>query len=693
MASGFRIQKIAIEGFKGFTTRQEIGLDECHAFLLGQNGNGKSSIVEAIRWGLFGSIRRRNEIVANRDYSGRCHVEITLVREGKVWHLRRTLIKGSSGGSDAELTDDQGGEHPIRNIMPQLDSAEAGEGMHIIFAPQSTPLRRQPEDLSPFERTVFNHLGLAHPRALLSQLDGFLETQEFGETNLADKLTEARRNIDGDISQLEHQRDDIVGSPPWGSSPAPSIAESENKVREIIKKTTGNPPDEAFSGLSLGALIDEAEDVLENRRSQDLGELEKEMEEIVERRERLEEFLGIQEEIETQQSRVRDKQSELDDTLEDMSLDELQNRVKEKRAAVDAEDLRRQIAETATDWLHRNEENSVSCPVCETTHSRKDLAVLLQQIIDKPSDATTSELNQLEAKLKQVEDLKREVQSFKGDLDKLEQEAETIKAHIDSDDTKELPERIKECSDHEASIKEQIDGSEDRLNEIGRRLSNLREEDRFHDIRKRLASIKQSRKRFEGVEKAYQDLVAFGESVRSIRQAVEICLRERLENDIPQVSDNLSKVFASLTRHPWYDRLAIVKDKLPKLELQVASSHDPSGRGYPTDVLNGQSESALELVPYFAFSQTDDAPTEVYLVLLDDPTRAFDEEHTEILVERLAELGNHVQLVVASQETSRFRSLLPKNFQPADYVIVEPNQWTHSDGPQLTIERDESCQT
>jgi len=257
----------------------------------------------------------------------------------------------------------------------------------------------------------------------------------------------------------------------------------------------------------------------------------------------------------------------------------------------------------------------------------------------------------------------------------------------------ELSKRIKQCSDHEDSIQEQIDGDEDRLDKIGRRLSNLREEDRFHDIQERLTSIKQSRERFKDVEKAYDDLVAFGESVRLIRKAVEICLKERLENDIPQVSDNLSKVFESLTHHSRYDRLTIDKNKLPKLELQVASSHDPSVPGHPTTILNGQAESALNLVPYFAFSQADDAPTEVYLVLLDDPTRAFDEEHTEILVGRLAELGNHVQLVVASHETSRFRSLLPGKFPPASYIVVGPNQWTYSDGPQLKIERDESCQT
>ena len=99
MPHGFRVQTIAIEGFKGFTTRQTIKFDGHHVFLLGKNGNGKSSIIEAVRWGLFGSAGRPNEVVANQDYSGYCRVEITLVRDGKVWNLRRTLNRGTTGGA------------------------------------------------------------------------------------------------------------------------------------------------------------------------------------------------------------------------------------------------------------------------------------------------------------------------------------------------------------------------------------------------------------------------------------------------------------------------------------------------------------------------------------------------------------------------------------------------------------------
>ena len=149
MAGGFSVQGVAIEGFKGFTSPKVIDFKGRHVWLLGQNGNGKSSIVEAVRWGLFGSANRPNEVVKNQHYLGDCCVTITLMRGGEPWTLRRTLNPGTGSSSETILTDQQGNSRFLREIMPKLESVDAGEGTHIIFAPQSAPLRRQPEDPRP----------------------------------------------------------------------------------------------------------------------------------------------------------------------------------------------------------------------------------------------------------------------------------------------------------------------------------------------------------------------------------------------------------------------------------------------------------------------------------------------------------------------------------------------------------------
>ena len=694
MAKGFLVQSVAIEGFKGFTKRKEIDFDGRHAFLLGQNGNGKSSIIEAVRWGLFGSTRRPNEVVANRAYGARCRVDLTLISEGTKWHFRRTLNRGTTGGSDAVLTDEHGQEHPIQAIMPQLDSVDAGEGMHIIFAPQSTPLRRQPEDLTAFERTVFNHLGLTHPRSLLSQLRNLLDDQELVEKDLGERLTNARHDIDSDIDRLVHQRGIILGAPPWDGDRSPTVAQSEIKVRDLLTEITGKSPDETLSGLSLDALIDTTEDALTERRNQGQGGLESEMSVVATRRERFEDLLAIQKNIEDCQSDIQGTNTKLATVLQGISVDELRDSIAESRTTASGIALRRQIVDATVSLLHREQSETASCPVCEVIHNRQDFETALHTIKELLSDELSSDIPQLEAHLRQAEESAEEIQRLTNLRVDLQRNVMEVRDSIDDEQVKvsgdisatDLVAIINRCSDHEASIKDQIDSQEIWFSGKRALLSKMNEESRYHQIQKDLEVHRSSKNRFDRIETAYQNLVSFGESVRAIWQALSSSLNERLKEDLPSVSENLSQVFAGLTNHPWYDRLTIPSETLPRLELRVSSSQDPSGGGHPTGVLNGQAESALALVPYFAFSGADDNPTEVYLVMLDDPTRASDEEHIRNLIARLADLGHNVQLMVASHETREFRELLPKNFEPASYVIIEPTGWSYHNGPELNIE-------
>jgi DNA repair exonuclease SbcCD ATPase subunit len=154
--NAFRILEASIEGFKGFTKKQYINVNGRHLFLLGPNGYGKSSILEAIRWGLFGSTKHKGEIVLNQNYSGSCRVELKINQAGNDYTLRRLLIRGISGGSDATLFDNTGKELNLSEVMPQLDSSNAGEAMHLVFTAQSVKQKRSVEDLEPFEKSYIH---------------------------------------------------------------------------------------------------------------------------------------------------------------------------------------------------------------------------------------------------------------------------------------------------------------------------------------------------------------------------------------------------------------------------------------------------------------------------------------------------------------------------------------------------------
>ena len=196
--------------------------------------------------------------------------------------------------------------------MPQLGSADAGEGAHIIFASQSAPLRRQPEDLDPFERTVFNYLGLTHPRALLGHLDDFLYDQADIEHELDEDLTNLRRSIDDQISDEEDIRSNILIAPPWGEGPTPSTAASEQRARRFIEEIKGEPLGDDMEGLSLDALIEYAEQSINQRNARNRGALEQDVSTANSARQHLEDLQDNEIKIGTQRLTIANAKSELE---------------------------------------------------------------------------------------------------------------------------------------------------------------------------------------------------------------------------------------------------------------------------------------------------------------------------------------------------------------------------------------------
>lgn len=692
MTDGFRIGRIAVEGFKGFTDPQEIDLRTRHVFLIGPNGNGKSSIIEAIRWGLIGSTNRPNDTVKNEGYPGDCRVEIDLARDGKKWSLRRTLIPGG-GDSRPTLFDEDGVEHGLRDVLPQMDSLDAGEGTHIIFSPQSAPLRRQPEDLTAFERTVFDHLGLKHPRAMLSHLETFLKDQEQAEATLDGLVGDARRRIDRRIAHLEDRRGRILASPPWGTGHPPARHDTKRKAQDLIG--TIETVENDVSGFSLGALVEEAESGLNKRIGLDRKPLDQELISSNERLSRLESIQDAHGKLHDQKQNLRDARERLRKTLDgSASIEELQERMQRERQQAQTRDLKQRLGGIAIELLSRSEETATLCPICGGEREEGELDERLSAMARVDSEVDDSRLRSLEDQVNSAQQVESDVQELTRGIDRLQSALDALLAAEDDDGfatavsegRMAVSEYIESVTERKASIEKQIGDLANWLAGIRKELRRLREEADFQQVLRDLAGLRAVDVEMRRVERAYDQLVAFGESAKDIRDSVESTLMKALREKTPSVAEDLTGVFTALTKHRHFDRLVFDEQKLPKLELCVASSSDPAGKRHPTSVLNGQAQSALALVPYFALSQAAEAPTEVHLVLLDDPTRAFDREHIQILIELLADLGERVQVVVATQETEAFNDLLPKSFKRESYVVVQPERWSYQGGPELVTQ-------
>ena len=689
MTGGLRIGRISVEGFKGFTETKEIDIRNRHMFLIGPNGNGKSSIIEAIRWGLFGSSNRPNDIVRNQGYGGDCRVEMDLERNGKKWCLRRILTPGAAR-SRAALFDEDGVEHSMNDVLPQMDSLDAGEGTHIIFNAQSAPLRRRPEDLSPFENTVFDHLGLKHPRAMLSHLETFLREQEDEENSLDRLVSAARTQIESRIDELERHRGRILNNPPWSGELQPSRQDTESKAHNLIRQIATTEPGQDVSRFSLAALVDAADRALADRIDQHRGPLEGELEQLNDKLSRLDPMRDAFKSIANKRASLREARQKLRESLDGTSLATLHERVLKERHEAETRDLVRRLGETAAELVDRTEcDGWTPCPLCGEKHDHTEFERTISEMVNASDEASVSSLRVAEDRWAAVQQIDRNVQGLHDDVVRLQADLEAAIAAEDDDELTSAFEddrflrHIESIHERQSSLSEQIVGLDDWLVDVQAALQQLHEEADYQQLQRNLIDAKAVRADLRLVQQVFEQFVAFGESARDIHDAIRSTLTETLREKAPDVAKDLTSVFNALTRHPHFDRLVIDEKKLPKLELRVASSTDPSRQPHPTGVLNGQAQSALALVPYFAQSRATKAPTEVYVVLLDDPTRAFDRQHIQILIEQLADLGKRVQVIVATQETELFLNLLPENFTRESYVIVEPVSWSYEGGPRL----------
>ncbi len=58
----YRLNTLTVESFGGFTEPQLVKISQKHTFVFGPNGHGKSSVLEAIRWCLFGQAQQGGKV-------------------------------------------------------------------------------------------------------------------------------------------------------------------------------------------------------------------------------------------------------------------------------------------------------------------------------------------------------------------------------------------------------------------------------------------------------------------------------------------------------------------------------------------------------------------------------------------------------------------------------------------------------
>lgn len=703
----FRINSITIEGFKGFTNRQTIPVNGKNLFIFGPNGFGKSSIIEAIRWCLFGLTGRPEEIVRNQFYSGNCFVELELKDEdNKLWKVQRILSPGAIR-SRMKIIDPEENERTQTEVFPFLTSVGPREGTYIVFGgPSQFPSRKRPlesVEISDFGRTIYAYLRLEELPELIERLNRLIEEQKEEEKLLAEEIDEERVKIERELEEVNEKLESILKDPPWGESEPPTLEETKEKIKDLVTRLGEEVKQAPPEGLSESELIGVAEEWLQEL-SVSEEELERKISEIKEKQRKIkelwDELKGEEMEIERLRGEIKQIESQLKELLGDKSIDDIRKELERLEREIEQTSLLTEILNKMHLYLETNEIDE--CFVCSSQVHGKNLREDINQRLKniEPSKLqlihNRDELKNLLAQITQIQEkLDEKNQILQRMLENHQETKRSLDEILDvkSEPTSEEVESIlKRLEREKEELERSLELKEGYRRNWDRKIEKIKEEMRFHRWRKKKEKLEMRLEiGLNPVEEIYEELVEFRESLEDIRDALYSELKKVLEDALPPISEMMTEVYRHLTNQLSFDMIKLKLEEQddsfsPKLIVHVISSDEPDLLLDPEQVLNGQALSALRLVPYFVFSRFQRDKWGLDLLLLDDPTQSFDIRRIELLLKELGVASTHAQIIVSTHEEDRFRPLLPKIFREEDVVIVNVRGFDRREGPEFDIE-------
>ena len=697
--AAFRIHSLGIEGFKAFAAPQSIEIDG-HVFVFGRNGLGKSSVVEAIRWCLFGLADRPEAEVRNVFYpAGECRVELKLDGPGGGWSIQRRLRPGLSR-SNLTIQDPSGTTVPQSKVFPHMARLGPSEGTHIIFASQQTTHRRPQADITDFDKVLYSYLQIDDVPDLLKRLQEEIEEQEENGRQLAEEVDDAERALRLKLDDLSSRIDENLAAAPWPGETVPTNAETDARIRAFVEECGGSIEQAGGGTVTSEWLLEEAERAVEQLSAvthdavqRQLTEAQDAFRELETAKETLDERT---EQLKTEQARVESCRHNLQNALGDTTKQQLCEERDELERQADQLDQYLVLVRQAVGYFE--EFSPEECPVCDADVSPANILSRLQSQIR--SDLRTAELAQaltsVQARLKAICGAEAALATAEEACASVESGVAAVRAQLKKllDDPADL------SSDHTSErIAERICQLRLELREAGslvaskrNALKNLHAEARFHEYRSRKERLDRNLELGLGPARAahreFEDVLV---TLCTVREALQESFNNTLNKTLPDINKLMTEVYGRLTQQASFPKIVVESGPAEKertLHIRVTSDRTPGESFVPSEVLNGQAYNSVKLVPYFVFSQFQAEALELDCLLIDDPSQSFDTSRVELLVRDLATAANHAQLIVASHEEDRFMPLIDKYFRSGSYRVLRVTSFAPDLGPTLSVPTD-----
>ncbi len=640
-----KINKIYLHNVRSHRNN-EIEFREGVNVIVGRTGAGKSSILMAIEYALFGSSAFQNSTIMRRG-AKTTRIELEFENGGHKYKIVRGLKKSGKSitvdidnmrvyvdGKQMNLFGRKSDlDSAIKDILQYPEDAKGKELFEITTYTRQDEIRKIIE-MKPEERQEYidRILQLSKYKLTADNLRGVIKYFE-NQKKSKEELIKFNESIEEEIAKLETQ-----------------IAEIETKLKENEKMIEDSKAKYSTISKAVQKLEEEYKRKLQAklRKNKLEGELK-----------------AVENEIESISKEIEEIKSKLKKEVKEPKLEEAQMKLAQliqlrKATEDEIKKIKREIQKI-------EKLKGGVCPICKQEvgeeHVDKIKAEYSSQV-----ETLNSELNKVEIEIrnaqKEVENqmklrkeydeyqmLKSKLEEKKKKIESLRKTKEALEKEISNiivEDVSEIETKLKEKRNKKERILAELNSLQKECNMLKSRLNEVKEE---VEKKKKIAEkIERERKSIERISNLIDTLNRLREDIKNMR---EIVRRNYLEE--------FRKIFRK--------RFEEIRRDETEYTVDIKSDYEPvayaNGQEVKISHLSGGEKTSVALAYKLALSElasmaSATAPSK--LLILDEPTTGLDSEDIKALAEAIKNITHIPQVIVVTHNETL------KNF--ADHILL-----------------------
>jgi DNA repair protein SbcC/Rad50 len=725
MPGNVKLDSIEIEGFRGVNKRVHLDFGRNATVVSAWNGRGKSTILGAVEWGLFGELRfqppenrTRDELVSVFHPGGRASVILSLAVGPQRVRVTRTRVVGKMA-SELEVRDESGRtleSEDARAYLFRLTGLNFDDFYRAAFLHQDSIRGLLTEEQKDRDEALDRLLGVEKIRNILTSIPMKPVTDALAE--IEDREGKLMVQLAGAGGVAEQTRSDALAEAEEAGYSEDDLTLDNGKRQANALRMQLSSATKDYGGEAIGEIDVEAAEDLE-KVARRVKTSTKEMRLAVGKASPLDEAVGRMTSLKQWRAEIEGAQADLKTAREEIAAHEksngppdswskesatLSDQIALNQKALHVLDVHGRVVADAIAYL-KAVPSANECPVCGDPKEASKLAKLLESKVAKSQAAEVDRLN-------------GEVERGR---DRLGELAELVKGRLKLQEA--LQEAEEACNDASeavwrsfgkkgpvgdvlAEIAAEHDGLEGRL-EILRKAGVDREEklqaldeqaDRLRALMRFLKAddnfrrVREKAREGEGggakaLEEDKGRLLGLKAQLEAITGTLTGLASGLSEGALARSGPDISKTYARLCNHPYYDGLKIeVSQKtvqgVPRNTYRIIAFSKDGQRTSASSRLSTAQMNCVALSVYLSLAKV--LSHNLGFVMLDDPSQNLDSEHKTALASVLNDLMPGTQLVIGTHD-AEFDNLLRHTFgseeiawfdlgwAPKDGTVVKPS--------------------